>query len=228
MIRKKPAPDAIRGGNRLSKKGRARPKLEPQSIQPEAIALEARSFATAFAAFWTMLRVAKRTAKFVAILAASGFASTVVQAASATANLVVQMTITASCSINAAALTFPATAATALTSTAIAGSTIVQVNCTNLSPYSIAMSQGANYSDGSNRMASGTSYLLYGLYVDSAYTYPWTMGASNSTCAAGNSCYLGTGNGSAQTINVYGQVPMAAAAPPPGSYSDTVTMTVTY
>jgi len=175
-----------------------------------------------------MFLVAKRTARLVAILAASEFASTAAPAASATANLAVQMTITASCTINAAALTFPATAATALASTAITSSTTVQVNCTNLSPYSIAISRGANYSDGSNRMASGSDYLLYGLYVDSAYTYPWTIGASNSTCAAGNDCYLGTGNGSAQTINVYGQVPTTAATPPPGTYSDTVTMTVTY
>jgi hypothetical protein len=39
MIRKKPAPDLIRGGNRLSEKIMCNQKLERQSIRSEAIAL---------------------------------------------------------------------------------------------------------------------------------------------------------------------------------------------
>ena len=146
-----------------------------------------------------------------------------------TANLTVQMSVTASCTVNAATLTFASTAGTSLTATAVTGSTTLQVSCTNGSPYSIGMSQGGNYSAGSNRMTDGSSdYLPYGLYVDAAYTHPWTTGASNSTCTTANDCYLGTPNGSAQTINVYGQVPTTATAPAAGTYSDMVTMTVTF
>jgi spore coat protein U-like protein len=36
-----------------------------------------------------------------------------------------------------------------------------------------------------------------------------------------------TGNGSAQSFTVYGRVP-PQAAPAPGNYSDTITVTVTY
>jgi spore coat protein U-like protein len=162
-----------------------------------------------------------------ALVAASLLPQTAAQAGTATGNLTVQMTITASCTVGGSTLTFPSTAGTSLTSTAVTGSSTFSVTCTNSSPYSIGMGQGLNYSSG-NRMASSGNYLPYGLYVNSTLTYPWTTGASNSSCTTTNDCYLGTGSGSAQTITVYGQVPTTATAPVPGTYSDTVTMTVTY
>ena len=155
-------------------------------------------------------------------------AAPIAQAGNATASLNVGVQITASCTINGATLTFPSTPGTSLLTTAVTGSTTVSVTCTSGSPYSIGMSQGANYSGGSNRMASGGNYIPYGLYVNSALTYPWTTGASNSSCTTTNDCYLGTGTGSAQSIPIYGQVPIVATAPLSGTYSDTVTMTITY
>jgi len=163
-----------------------------------------------------------------ALLAASLLPPATAQAGTATANLAVSITITASCTVNAATLTFPSTPGTSLTAAAVTGSTTMQVNCTNTSPYSIGMGQGANYSGGSNRMTSSGNYLPYGLFVDAAFTHPWTTGATNSSCTTANDCYLGTGNGSAQTVNIYGQVPTTATAPTPGTYTDTVLMTVTY
>jgi spore coat protein U-like protein len=150
------------------------------------------------------------------------------QAGTNTNNLTVQITITASCTINASTLTFPSTAGTALTAAAVTGNTTVSVTCTNTSPYSIGMGQGNNYSGGSNRMASASNFLPYTLYVDVALTHPWTTGATNSSCTTTNDCYLGTGSGSAQSIPIYGQVPTTASAPVPGTYSDTVLMTITY
>jgi spore coat protein U-like protein len=163
-----------------------------------------------------------------ALMAASLLPPATAQAGTATANLAVSITITASCTVNAATLTFSSTPGTSLTTTAVPGSTTMQVSCTNSSPYSIGMGQGSNYSGGSNRMVSSGNYLPYVLYVDSALTHPWTAGATNSSCATANQCYLGTGNGSQQSINIYGQVPTTATAPTPGTYSDTVLMTVTY
>jgi len=163
------------------------------------------------------------TAVFLVCLLHQGFA----QAGTATANLTVTMTVTASCTINTATLTFPSTAGTALTSAAVTANTTVSVTCTSSSPYAIGMGQGNNYASG-NRMASGGSYLPYGLYVDSGYTYPWTTAASNSSCTTANDCYLGTGTGSAQSVPIYGQVPTTATAPVPGTYTDTVLMTITF
>ena len=149
-------------------------------------------------------------------------------AGTATANLTVTLTVTAACTINVATLAFPSTAGTSLTSTPVTASTTVSVTCTAGSAYSIGMGQGSNYSSG-NRMASGGNYIPYGLYLDAAWTQAWsTTNASNSCSGGANTCYLGTGNGSAQSVNIYGKVPTIATAPAPGSYSDTVLMTITY
>jgi spore coat protein U-like protein len=150
------------------------------------------------------------------------------QAGTATANLTVQMTITASCTINAATLTFPSTPGTNLLTTAVTGSTTVSVTCTSGSPYSIGMNNGVNVSGTQRRMANGANFLNYGLYVDAAFANPWTTGSANNACTTTNDCYLGTGSGSAQSVNIYGQVPTTATAPVTGTYTDTVTMTITY
>jgi spore coat protein U-like protein len=150
------------------------------------------------------------------------------QAGTTTANLTATITVTAACTINAAALTFPATPGTSLLAAAVTGSTTVSVTCTSGSPYAIGMSNGGNYANSTRNMASGGNLIGYGLYVDPAYTYPWTTAAGNSACTTANDCYLGTGNGSAQSVSIYGQVPIIATAPPSGTYSDTVTMTITF
>jgi spore coat protein U-like protein len=149
-------------------------------------------------------------------------------AGTSTANLTVTLTITGSCTINAATLAFPSTAGTSLLSSAVTASTTVSVTCTNGSAYSIGMGQGSNYSSG-NRMASGGNFIPYGLFLDAAWTQAWSTTTANNSCTGGaNTCYLGTGNGSAQSVNIYGKVPTVATAPAPGSYSDTVLMTITY
>jgi spore coat protein U-like protein len=174
-----------------------------------------------------MFRQARWTSALAGLVLGLLCAASTAQAGTATASLTVQITITASCTINAATLTFPSTAGTALLSAAVTGSTTVSVTCTNGSAYSIGMDNGANFST-TRRMASGGAFIGYGLYTDVGLTHAWTTAASNSTCTTTNSCYLGTGNGSAQSINIYGQVPITATAPASGTYSDTVTMTITY
>ena len=149
------------------------------------------------------------------------------EAGTATGNLTVQLTITSSCSIGAATLNFGSDAGTSLVTTALTASTTVSVTCTNLSPYSIGMGQGSNYNT-TNRMANGSNYIDYGLYTDAGLTHPWTTASSSTTCTIANGCYLGTGNGSAQSVTIYGQVPTVTTAPAAGSYSDTVVMTITY
>lgn len=174
-----------------------------------------------------MLRQLHWFCRVATLMTACLCAASSAQAGTATANLTVQITITASCTINAATLTFPSTPGTSLLTTAVTGNTTVSVTCTSGSPYSIGMDNGANFS-GTRRMATGGNFIGYGLYVDAALTHPWTTGASNSTCTTLNDCYLGTGSGSAQSVPIYGQVPIVATAPPSGTYSDTVTMTITY
>jgi spore coat protein U-like protein len=161
-----------------------------------------------------------------ACIYASGSVSA--QAATATSNLTVQITITASCTINAATLDFGSNPGTTLVAANIDASSTVSVTCTSGSPYSIGMDNGANASGAQRRMKTGANFLNYNLYVDAGRTNAWTTAASNSTCTTANSCALGTGNGSAQSVSIYGRVPSIGTAPPPGAYTDTVLMTITY
>jgi spore coat protein U-like protein len=150
-------------------------------------------------------------------------------AGTATGALTVQIIITASCTISAATLNFGSSVTgTTLVASAVSGSSTVSVTCTSGSPYSIGMDNGANVSGSQRRMANGANFLNYNLYVDSLHANPWTTASSNSTCTTTSDCYLGTGSGSAQTVNIYGAVPSTGTAPPTGTYTDTVTMTITY
>jgi spore coat protein U-like protein len=62
--------------------------------------------------------------------------------------------------------------------------------------------------------------VIYGLYRDSARSLPWgsTVGTNTSS---------GTGTGSTQTQTVYGRV-ATQTTPSPGTYSDSVVVTVGY
>ena len=149
-------------------------------------------------------------------------------AATSTATLTVQITITAACNINASTLDFGSNAGTALLAGSLTASTTVSVTCTNGSPYSIGMNNGANASGTQRRMINGANFISYDLYTDAGHVNAWTTASNSATCTSANSCALGTGNGSAQSTNIYGVVPSVAVAPAAGSYSDSVTMTVTY
>jgi spore coat protein U-like protein len=142
--------------------------------------------------------------------------------------LSVQMQITASCTIGTSSLTFASTAGTSLLASQVTQTGSISVTCTNSNPYSIGLDNGANASSGQRRMANGSNYISYNLYTDSGHTYPWTTGATNSTCTTTSDCALGIGNGTAQTVSVYGVVPTVTVAPTSGTYSDNVTITVTY
>jgi spore coat protein U-like protein len=155
-------------------------------------------------------------------------APVVAQAGTSTATLSVSIVITASCTINPATLVFASTPGTSLLTTAVNGSSTVSVTCTSGSPYSIAMDNGSNPSGSQRRMISGSNFLSYNLYVDAAHASPWSTATGPGTCTTTGDCYLGTGNGSAQSVNIYGVVPTTATAPPPGTYTDTVTMTITF
>ena len=149
-------------------------------------------------------------------------------AATTTAALTVQITITAACSVNAATLDFGSNAGTALLAGNANASTSVSVTCTSGSPYSIGMDNGQNATGSQRRMINGGNYISYNLYTDSGHLNAWTTASNSTTCTSANSCVLATGNGSAQSSTIYGVVPSVAVAPAAGSYADSVTMTVTY
>lgn len=70
------------------------------------------------------------------------------------------------------------------------------------------------------KMVLGANSIAYQLYQNATRSTVWGNTVGTNTVA-------GTGNGNVQLLTVYGSVP-AQATPPAGTYSDTVTVTVTY
>jgi spore coat protein U domain-containing protein, fimbrial subunit CupE1/2/3/6 len=143
--------------------------------------------------------------------------------ATTTTPFTVQMTITASCVINSATTLNFGSSQGVITSAVNATSTI-QVQCTNTTPYNIGLNAGTATAPlatvTTRRMTNAGNTISYSLYSNSAMTTNWGNTVGTDTVAA-------TGNGAAQSYTVYGQVP-AQTTPAPATYTDTITVTVTY
>ena len=70
------------------------------------------------------------------------------------------------------------------------------------------------------KMTKAAEFVLYGLYRDSARSLPFGNTIGTNTLA-------GTGTGLAQSATVYGRIP-PQATPSPGTYNDTIVVTLTY
>jgi len=142
------------------------------------------------------------------------------RAGTATTTLGVSLTINAGCNVSSTSVAFPAQSVLA---SGVNQTGTVAVTCTNTTPYNIELDQGAGSgATVTNRLMTGPSSatVAYGLYQDSGHTTNWGKTDGTDTVA-------GTGNGSAQTLTVYGHI-AAQTTPAPGSYADTVNVTVTF
>jgi len=147
-------------------------------------------------------------------------AGKVAYAATTTSTFAVQMTVTATCTVNSATtLNF---GTQGVLSTNVDQTSTIQVTCTNTTPYNIGLNAGTGTGAtvATRKMTSGANTVNYTLYSNSGRTTVCGNTVGTYTQAA-------TGNGSAQSYTVYGRVP-SQAAPAPGTYSDTITVTVTY
>ena len=164
-----------------------------------------------------MKRISIALCAFLAAAAGSGAA----QAATATGTFNVTITITSECTVtNPTDMAF---GSHGLLTALVNQTSTFQVTCTNTTPYTIGLNAGLNASGSQRRMLGGvtnTEFVNYNLYTDAGRTTAWGN-ASGSWVSA-------TGNGSAQTYTVYGQVPAQATPSPGANYQDTVTITVTY
>lgn len=103
----------------------------------------------------------------------------------------------------------------------------VSVTCTNTTPYRIGLNEGtgAGATTALRRMTRTTapfSTVDYGLYRDLGRTLNW----GNDT-AAGTDTQNGVGSGTAASYPLYGRVP-SQPTPQPGSYLDTVVLSVVF
>ena len=146
------------------------------------------------------------------------------RAATSTATFQVSLTVQPTCAAIASALNFGSTGA--LTA-AVNGQTTLSVTCTNTTAYSVAL-DGGNVSGSTvtSRLMAGTTAgntsttVGFQLYQDAAHNSVW----GNTT---GTNTVSGTGNGAAQSITVYGSVPIQTT-PQPDTYQTLVTATVTF
>ena len=96
------------------------------------------------------------------------------------------------------------------------------VQCTDTTAYNVGLDAGST-SGGTvttRKMTSGSDTVDYKMFSDSGRTSNWGETVTVDTVA-------GIGNGASQTLTIYGRVP-AQTTPAPGTYTDTVTITVTY
>ncbi|MCU0820513.1 MAG: spore coat U domain-containing protein [Beijerinckiaceae bacterium] len=122
------------------------------------------------------------------------------------------------CLVTGNALAFGAVNALA---TQVDATTNLSVTCSTALPFNIGMGAGLNsLGPTARRMAAGGSFINYLVYRDAARTAVW--GAT-----IGTNTFSGTGTGATVSVPVYGRVPVQTT-PPPGTYSDTVVITVTY
>jgi spore coat protein U-like protein len=140
--------------------------------------------------------------------------------ATTTSTFTVQVAITASCTINSAATLNFGSQGVLIAN--VDQTSALQVQCTNTTPYNIGLNAGtgSGATVAVRKMTSGGNTVNYSLYSDSGRTTVWGNTVGTDTVAA-------TGNGAAQSYTIYGRI-TAQTTPAPSTYTDTITVTVTY
>jgi spore coat protein U-like protein len=151
-----------------------------------------------------------------------GLISAGAQADAGTASTTFQVsaTVNNSCAVSANALSFGTYNPLSTLGLTLSGGVIV--TCTVGTPFNIGLNQGTatGATVTTRQMASGSNLLSYALYRDTLHTLNWGQTVGTDTLA-------GTGTGLAITYPVYGSLP-ASQSVPTGTYSDTITVTVSY
>ena len=134
----------------------------------------------------------------------------------------VQATVASVCTITANDLIFSGTY-DPTSNTNLDDTSSVDVTCTTGTDYTISLSAGlgTGATVAVRTMTLGTDTLDYTIYQDAGRTVVWGETIGVDTVA-------GTGNGTTQNIIMYGRVFSNQPTVPPGTYTDTVTATVTY
>ena len=131
----------------------------------------------------------------------------------------VSATVLSTCNVGATNVGF---GTVGVVSSNVDATSTVSAQCSISLPYSVSLNGGnAGAIDPTLRkMSKAAEQITYGLYKDSARAQPWGNTIGTNTVA-------GTGTGLSQNITVYGRVPSQTTGSP-GTYSDTIVVTVTY
>ena len=115
-------------------------------------------------------------------------------------------------------------------STAGQANSTVSFQCTIGSQPEMQVGFGSNASGNQRRMASGTSYLSYGIYQEQSFAEQFLPWVSYYVSQAGTTSSITPApltSSSPVNVTLYGQLP-ALQDVPVGSYSDTVQVTLEY
>ena len=154
----------------------------------------------------------------IAIVCALGAAASL--AATATSTFVSRIVIQSECQVvTTNTLDFGTTGALIAN---VDQSATFQVLCTNTTTYNIGLNAGSTVggTTTTRKMTSGSATIDYKMFSESGRTTNWGNTVGTDTVA-------GTGTGSAITYTIYGRV-APQTTPAPNTYTDTVTITVTY
>ncbi|CAJ0781238.1 hypothetical protein LMG18090_01293 [Ralstonia mannitolilytica] len=139
-----------------------------------------------------------------------------------TFSLSVSANLISDCLISATNMNF---GTSGLLNSALTATSAITVNCTNQSPWTLALSAGSGSgATMSNRLltrSGGSQTVGYNLFTSARYSSVWGDGTS------GTATVTGTGTGVSQVSTVYGRVP-AQTTPQAGTYTDTIIVTVSY
>lgn len=161
----------------------------------------------------------------------SSLARTLAGAAAAlgTASAHALCTLVCSCSASTSPVVFGAYAALGNSASDAAGG--VAVSCGGVAglliSYTVELGAGGSGNEAARQMRSAGGTLNYGLYRDAARSLPWGSLASGNAVRGSIPLDL---LGSSRTVNytVYGRIPAGQRSTVPGSYADTLVVTVTY
>lgn len=120
------------------------------------------------------------------------------------------------CALNAVGLDFGAYDIFNAQDTSI--TTNVGVTCDTDTSFEISLSAGTG-TFASRTLVSGANLLSYNLYVDPAHLTIWGDGSPGTATVSGS--------GTSRNFTVYGRIPARQNASV-GSYSDTITVTITF
>lgn len=94
-------------------------------------------------------------------------------------------------------------------------------------PFTVGLSAGVSGKVGARTMTSGGSVLNYEIYTSNAYSTVWGDGTSGSSTVSGLVNITLLNINTTTTFTAYGLIPAGQLASP-GSYTDTVIVTVNY
>jgi spore coat protein U-like protein len=132
----------------------------------------------------------------------------------------------ATCTVATTGIVFPAYASPGSTDADSTGD--VAVTCSalvaGLGSYTISVSTGAG-TYANRKLSSGANFLNYNMFTDTGRTIVWGDGTASTQTVSDN--YLILVTPTVRHYTAYGRVP-GSQNKPAGTYTDTVTVTVTY